>query len=74
MSTKHTPGPAASISRTQRVPTPGTNYRLAWTWVYTVDYGRVLPGVGSQTAVFDRLDAARRACARHGFTPVEAWK
>lgn len=66
--------PAATISRSKLVPTPGKNYRFAWRWLYTVDYGRVLPNVGGQTADFDTPASARRACVRNGFRPVESWK
>ena len=64
----------ATITRSKLVPTPGKNYQFAWRWLYTVDYGRVLPQVGAQTASFDSLDAARRACVRNGFAPAVTWQ
>lgn len=64
----------ATITRSKLAPTPGKNYRAAWRWLYKVDYGLVLPQVGAQTASFDSLGAARRACLRNGFKPVEIWQ
>lgn len=62
------------ITRSKLYPTPGTNYRVAWKWLYDVelDGARIFSG-------YDRLDstisAIRRFARSRGETAeiVKAW-
>lgn len=65
--------PIAKITRSKLYPRLG-NYKFEWKWLYTVDYGVVMPHVGQATASFDTLASAKAACVRNGFKPLETWK
>jgi hypothetical protein len=59
----------ATIVRSKIYPTPGTNYRAAWNWIYDVQ------GLGVELRGFGLLSSAKNAAKRHGATTiVEQWK
>lgn len=58
----------ATITRAKLFKSPLSNSKYEWRWLYTVDYGVILPHIGQQTATFDTLLQARAACVRNGFT------
>ncbi len=62
----------AIISKVKIYPR-GSNYRLAFTWVYSVKYPRVVSAAGSQFASFPSLDMAERVIRKHGFEPKRDW-
>jgi hypothetical protein len=64
----------ATITRDKSFPAPGRAAKFAWKWIYTIDFGEILPQVGQRTATHDTLGSARASCKRLGFKHIEAWK
>lgn len=59
----------ATITRTKLVPTPGTNYRAAWNWMYHVS----IDG-GDSVAIGTRLGSAVDWAKRRAAKVVKAWE
>lgn len=64
-----------TIERARQYPTPGTNYRFAWKWVYSVRVADARP-VGIGSGLGSALLWIRQHSLRHKIAPyhvVKAW-
>jgi hypothetical protein len=62
-------GNTATISRKKLYPTPGTNPRVAWKWLYSVS----IDG-GDSVEIGSRVDSATGWAKRRAANVVKAWE